>query len=118
MIESTVEVCTDKDDLNKLLINHHAATYLARAKGHSMIGFGIQDGDLLIVDRSLEVKDGMIVIVVIDGMLTCKSIDIRNNCFLPANEEFKPIKIDEFSEIEFEGVVIHSIHSHELTLIE
>ena len=117
MIESTVEICADTEDMNDLLIKHHAATYLARAKGHSMKGFGIFDGDLLIVNRALEVQDGMIVIVVIDGMLTCKSIDIRNNRFLPANDEFEPINVNEFSEIEFEGVVVHSIHSHELALI-
>ena len=117
MIESTIEICADTEDMNDLLIMHHASTYLARAKGHSMQGYGIFDGDLLIVDRALEVQDRMIVIVVIDGMLTCKSIDMKNNLFLPANDEFEPIKVNEFSEIEFEGVVIHSIHSHELALI-
>ena len=118
MIESTIEICADTKDMNDLLIKHHAATYLASEKGHSMEGFGIFNCDLLIVDRALEVQDGMIVIVVIDGMLTCKSIDVRNNRFLPANDEFEPINVNEFSKIEFEGVVIHSIHSHELAIIE
>jgi len=49
-------------DLNTYLIKHPAATYLARAKGHSMEGCGIFDGDLLIVDRSLEAQDGQVII--------------------------------------------------------
>ena len=62
-------------DLNSYLIKHPAATYLARAKGDSMEGCGIYDGDLLIIDRSLDAQDGQIIIAALDGQLTCKILD-------------------------------------------
>ena len=99
-------------DLNAYLIQHPAATYLARAKGHSMTGQGIFDGDLLIVDRSLEAQHGQIVIAALDGQLTCKILDKQQQCLRSANRDYKPVPISEFSELIIEGVVIHSIRHH------
>ena len=99
-------------DLNSYLIKHPAATYLARAKGHSMKGCGIYDGDLLIVDRSLEPQHGQIVIAALDGQLTCKILDKTRHRLLSANKQFAPITIGEFSELIIEGVVIHSVRHH------
>jgi DNA polymerase V len=101
-------------DLNTYLIKHPAATYLARAKGHSMEGCGIYDGDLLIVDRSLEAQHEHIIIAVLDGQLTCKILDKNNHCLRSANPGYPPISIREFSELVIEGVVIHSIRHHVL----
>ncbi len=61
-------------DLNEYLIDHPAATYYVRVKGESMINAGIHDGDLLIVDRSLEPRDNKVVIAVVDGQLTVKRL--------------------------------------------
>ncbi len=101
-------------DLNDYLIRHPAASYLARARGDSMEGCGIFDGDLLIVDRSLEAQHGQIIIAALDGQLTCKILDKKKRCLLSANKNYAPIPIDEFSELITEGVVVHSIRHHVL----
>ena len=62
----------DNIDLNKHLIKHPAATFFVRVSGNSMIGAGIHDNDLLIVDRSLNPVNGNIVIAAIEGFLTVK----------------------------------------------
>jgi len=65
-------------DLVEHLIHHPSATYYIRVKGDSMQGLGIDDGDLLIVDRSLEPKHGYTVIAAVDGELTCKRLEQRD----------------------------------------
>ncbi|MCU7836582.1 MAG: translesion error-prone DNA polymerase V autoproteolytic subunit [gamma proteobacterium symbiont of Taylorina sp.] len=102
-------------DLNTHLIKHPAATYLARAKGHSMEGCGIFDGDLLIVDRSLEPQDGQIIIAALDGELTCKILDRKQQRLVAANKHYPPIHIDEYSDFIIEGIVIHSVRYHVLS---
>ena len=99
-------------DLNTYLVKHPAATYLARARGNSMEGCGIYNGDLLIVDRSLEPQHGQIIIAVLDGQLTCKILDKHNQRLISANKQYAPIAIGEFSELVIEGVVVHSIRHH------
>jgi len=99
-------------DLNTYLIKHPAATYLARAKGDSMEGCGIYDGDLLIVDRSRDARHGEIIIAALDGQLTCKILDKNKQCLISANKTYAPIPISEFSDLIIEGVVIHSIRHH------
>ena len=59
-------------DLNELLVKHPAATYFVRVSGDSMTGAGINDGDLLVVDRSLRPADGDIIIACVDGDFTVK----------------------------------------------
>ena len=59
-------------DLNELLVRRPAATYFVRVSGDSMIGAGINDGDLLVVDRSLRPADGDIIIACVDGEFTVK----------------------------------------------
>lgn len=77
-------------DLNEHLIEHPAATYCVRASGNSMVGTGIHDGDLLIVDRAIEPRDGSIAIAVIDGELTVKRIRRHGERLLlvPANSDY------------------------------
>ncbi|MCP3849806.1 MAG: translesion error-prone DNA polymerase V autoproteolytic subunit [Gammaproteobacteria bacterium] len=99
-------------DLNTHLIKHPAASYLARARGDSMEGCGIYDGDLLIVDRSLEAQHGQIIIAALDGQLTCKILDKNRHSLISANKNYAPIPIGEFSDLVIEGVVIHSIRHH------
>ena len=102
----------DTLDLNEHLIKHPSATFLAKARGSSMIGRGIYTGDTLIVDRHIEPSHGDIVIAALDGELTCKILDKRLRQLVPANGNMQPIPIGDDSELIIEGVVIHSIRHH------
>lgn len=101
-----------KLDLIQHLIQHPSSTYYIRAIGDSMLEYGIFSGDLLIVDRSLEPKTGDILIVAIDGELTCKKLTaIKERLYLTSgNPEYPPISLDG-KEVHVWGVVIHNIHS-------
>ncbi len=101
-----------KLDLNNLLIEHPSATYYVRVNGNSMLGAGILNGDLLIVDRSLEVTNNCIVVAYIDGEFTVKRIKkINNKMFLqPENKNHQAIEITESMDFELFGVVAHAIH--------
>lgn len=99
-------------DLNELCIKHPAATYFVRAKGDSMTGAGINDNDILVVDRSLDARHGDIVIASWDGELTVKELRTRPSLTLVAhNPEYPAIQIQGFAELDIFGVVSHVIHS-------
>jgi DNA polymerase V len=100
-----------KLDLNEYLIRHPSATFFARASGDSMNGVGIFDSDLLIVDRAVTPIQGDVIIAAIDGGLTCKIIDIRNQQLLAGDDSYPPIPIPEDS-FSAEGVVVSSIRLH------
>lgn len=101
-----------KLDINELLIKHPAATFLVRVSGTSMVNAGIKSNDILVVDRSLEVKNHNIVIAVIDGELTVKRFKKRNNkvYLLPANKDYNEIEIKQDQELIIWGVVTSVIH--------
>lgn len=107
------EYIDENIDLNKYLIKHPAATFFVRVSGNSMIGAGIHDNDLLIVDRSINPINGKIVIAAIDGHLTVKRLIINKNItYLKAeNAEFPPIKVNPEAGVHIWGVVTNSIHS-------
>tara|TARA_B110000438_G_C15547314_1_gene535397 strand:- start:84 stop:521 length:438 start_codon:yes stop_codon:yes gene_type:complete len=100
-------------DLNEYLIKHPAATFYIYAKGHSMNDVGIYDGDVMIVDRSLEAKSKDVIIAVINGEFTVKRIHIKNNTIylIPENKKFTPILIVDDMDFQIWGVVTHTIHS-------
>lgn len=102
----------NKLDLNELLIKHPAATIFAWAKGDSLIGKGIFNGDLLIIDRSMEPNHHQIVVAALDGEFTCKILDKKKGILLAANAEYPPIDIRGHEEAIIEGVVAYSIRSH------
>ncbi|HOK96529.1 MAG TPA: translesion error-prone DNA polymerase V autoproteolytic subunit [Anaerohalosphaeraceae bacterium] len=99
-------------DLNKHLIKNPAATFFVRVSGDSMTGAGIHDGDLLVVDRSLEPKDKNVVIAAVNGELTVKRIRIRKKkVFLEAaNEKYAPRQISDQTDFQVWGVVTSVIH--------
>lgn len=101
-------------DLNQQLVPHPSATYFLRVQGYSMKNAGIFPGDLLLVDVSIEPKDGMIVVAVIDGLLTLKRLSRKNGrCILMAdNPDFPPIEIPDDSDFKVWGVVKNSIRFH------
>ena len=100
-------------DLNKELIKNPSATFYGRVKGDSMKDVGINDGDLLIIDKSLEPKNGKIAVCFIDGEFTVKKIKLAKDhlWLMPANENYKPIKVTEDNEFIVWGIVIHVIKS-------
>ena len=101
-----------KLDLNKYLIQNPAATFFVRVSGDSMVGAGIHDGDLLIVDRSKEPKNGNVIIAVLNGQLTVKRLRIRRGklSLEPENENYPVQPITEGMEFEVWGVVTNVIH--------
>lgn len=98
-------------DLNKELIKNPSATFYGRVKGDSMQDAGIANGDLLIIDKSLEPRDGKVAVCFIDGEFTIKRIKLdKNICWLmPANPSYKPIKVTEENEFMVWGIVVHII---------
>lgn len=100
-------------DLNRYVIKHPSSTFYGRVKGESMKDAGINDGDLLVIDKSLEPVDGKIAICYIDGEFTLKRIKIEKDaCWLiPANETFKPIKVNADNNFLIWGIVTHVIKS-------
>ena len=74
-------------DLNEFLIKRPAATYFVRVEGDSMIGAGIHDGDLLVVDRSLRPASGDVIIASVDGDFTVKTLKLGNGEWGTGNGE-------------------------------
>ena len=102
-----------KLDLNEHLVRNPAATFFVRVAGDSMTGAGINDNDILVVDRSLEPCNGSIVIAVVNGELTVKRLlKNKNSCRLAAeNPDYPDLEIDEETPLEIWGVVTYAIHS-------
>ena len=101
----------DVIDLNCALITNPAATFCARVIGNSMVDAGINEGDLLIIDRSLTPHDGNIAVCFIDGDFTVKRLSMRDNrLFLtPANADYPELPVNEDSNFQVWGVVSHII---------
>ena len=98
-------------DFNEEYIKNKDATFYAKVKGSSMKNAGIFDGDLLVIDRSLEPLNNKIAVCVIDGEFTVKRIKKEKNTvwLIPENEEFQPIKVTEDNEFIVWGIAIASI---------
>jgi DNA polymerase V len=103
-----------KIDLNKELITNPSSTFYGRVKGSSMQDAGIKDGDILVIDKSLEPKDGDTAVCYIDGEFTLKYIKFEPDAvwLVPANPKFQPIKVTEENNFCIWGVVTYSIKSH------
>ena len=101
-----------KLDLNDYLIKNPSASFFVKVNGNSMINAGISNGDILIIDRSLEPSDGKVVIGIINGEFTVKRILKKGKkIFLkPENENFKPIEITEDMDFKIWGIVTYTIH--------
>ena len=99
-------------DLHQHLVRNEAATFFLRAHGESMLGAGIHDGDLLIVDRSVEAVHRKVVIAALDGELTVKRLLHREGRVLlaPENPQFEPIDITESEFVHIWGVVTYVVH--------
>lgn len=100
-----------KISLDNVLVKNKEATFYAKASGNSMIEAGIDDGDILVIDRSLEPQNNKIAICFIDGEFTVKRIKIEGqNVFLmPENKTYKPIQISEENDLIIWGIVTYVI---------
>jgi DNA polymerase V len=100
-------------DLNEHLIRHPVATFFVRVAGDSMIRAGIHPGDLLIVDRSLEARNGRVIIAVVNGELLVKRLRRRGDCiYLVAdNPDYPSLLITEAMDFQVWGVVTNVIHA-------
>tara|TARA_B100000470_G_C19716170_1_gene357794 strand:+ start:243 stop:623 length:381 start_codon:yes stop_codon:yes gene_type:complete len=95
-----------------LIEKNKDATFYGIASGRSMEGVGIFDGDLLIIDRSVDVKQGDVIVCAYNGVFVCKIADLKNNLLLSASDEYPPVKVTKHDEYLFEGVVISSVRMH------
>ena len=101
-------------DFNRDLIKHPEATFYGRVDGDSMIEAGICDGDIAVIDRSLEPQNGNVVVAYINNEFTIKYLDLTHKKdgyieLRPANNKYKPIRIDESDTFEVWGVVVWTI---------
>jgi len=101
-------------DFNRDLIRNPEATFYGKVEGDSMIEAGINDGDIAVIDRSVEPQDGDIVVGYINDEFTIKYLDLCNRKdgyieLRPVNKDFKPIRIDADDDFEVWGVVIWTI---------
>lgn len=102
----------DRLDLNEKLIKDKNATFLLKVAGDSMKDAGIFEDDILIVDRSINAKDGHIVIAAIDGELTVKRLSMKSTgvFLVPENDKYPPIPVKEENDVVIWGVVTSTIH--------
>ena len=103
-------------DFNRDLIKHPEATFYGRVDGDSMTEAGICDGDIAVIDRSLEPQNGNVVVAYINNEFTIKYLDLTHKKdgyieLRPANKKYKPIRIDESDTFEVWGVVVWTIRT-------
>ena len=103
----------DYISLDELLVDHKETTFFARVSGSSM-GNDFSDGDLLIIDKSLEWEENKIALCFIDGEFTLKRIKMNDGkCFLvPSNKDFPLLEVDYEKGVTIWGVVKYSIRKH------
>lgn len=101
-------------DLNKELIKHPATTFLGKADGDSMKDAGVTDGDILIIDKSLEPKQNAMAVCYIDGEFTVKYIKMDKDVIwlIAANEKYSPIRVTADNDFLIWGFVTYSIKRH------
>lgn len=99
-------------NLHELVVRNPPATFFLRAAGDSMLGCGIHDGDLLVVDRSVDAAHNRVVIAALDGELLVKRLIRRANraWLAPANPEYPEIEITRREYVHIWGVVTHVVH--------
>ena len=97
--------------IDQVVVKNPTATFYAKANGNSMIGAGIDDGDILVIDKSIEPQDGKIAVCFIDGEFTVKRIKVQENSLLllPENKLFEPIEVTQENEFIIWGIVTYVV---------
>jgi len=100
-----------KISLDQTLVKNREATFYARVSGQSMQDAGLDDGDILVIDRSLEPRDGKIAICYLDNAFTVKRIKLEKDCvyLMPENNQYKPIKVTVDNDLIIWGIVTYII---------
>lgn len=98
-------------DLNRYVIKNPASTFYARINGDSMQGADIHDGDIAVIDKSLEPTNGSIAVCFLDGEFTLKRIEVEKDrvWLMPANPQFSPIEVTEENHFVVWGIVTYVI---------
>ena len=101
----------DKISLDLALVKNKETTFYARIKGESMIDADMDEGDILVIDRSIEPSDGKIAVCMIDGQFTVKQIKVGKDCLwlMPYNKNYQPIRVTEENDFMVWGVVTYII---------
>ena len=104
----------DSLDFNRDLIKHPEATLYGRISGDSMIDAGINDGDIAVIDRSLQPSDGDIIVAFVNGEYTIKFLDLTHKEegyieLRPANPDYSPIRVNVSDDFRVWGVVVWTI---------
>lgn len=96
-------------DLNQVVIKNGAATFYGRVNGSSMKDAGVDDGDILVIDKSLEYRAGALAVCFLDGDFTLKRLKkSKGQLYLvPANKDFPPIAVPENAEFTVWGIVTY-----------
>lgn len=104
---------TDAIDLNRDIIKHKESTFYARVSGDSMKDAGIGDGDIVVVDKALDAKDGDFVVAFIDGDFTIKQFKMDKSgefgWLVPYNSDYSPIRITADNDFQIWGVITFTI---------
>ena len=97
--------------IDQEVVRNEEATFYARVSGESMQGAGLDDGDLLVIDRSMEPQDNKIAVCYIDGAFTVKRLKVEVNCvyLMPENKNYQPIKVSEGDELVIWGIVTYVV---------
>lgn len=108
---SPAEGMEEEFDLNQHIIKNKNTTFFARIRGDSMEGVGMTDGDIVVIDKSLEPTDNKIAVCYLDGEFTIKRIRlIDSKLFLVAeNEKYQPLEITEDNDFLIWGIVTNII---------
>jgi DNA polymerase V len=98
-------------DLNRELIKNKPTTFIARVKGDSMLDANFSDGDLIIIDRSLNADNGIIAVCILNGEFTIKRIKKNKDCIwlVPENKKYNPIKVTSDDDFSVWGVITNII---------
>ncbi len=98
-------------DLNKELIRHPASTFYGRVVGDSMRDEGIEEGDILVIDKSLELLDNDLAVCFVDGEFTVKRVRLEQEAawLVPSNPEYPSIRVTKDNEFIIWGIVTYTI---------
>lgn len=102
---------TQAIDLNKELVRHPAATFYGRVVGDSMIDAGVDEGDILVIDKSLEPQEGDMAVCFVDGEFTLKYLRFHSGglTLQPANDRYPSIEVGEDTDFKVWGIVTYVI---------
>lgn len=107
---------TESIDLNRELIDHPSATFYATVAGDSMSEEGIEDGDLLVVDRSLRPENGDLAVCCLNGEFTLKRLDMADGGarlrLMPSNRRYRPIEVTADDSFMVWGIVTYTIKAN------